>query len=394
MILDFFYIAIKTLRQRKLRAWLTTVGIVISVMSIVALISISNGLQHTIEKQFESIGSNRIFVFIPGGQPGTRVGLTTKDVETLERMNEFDYVTPYLIEPSAKVTFEKEVEYEKLVAWPAKGAQKRFDDYDMKFSEGRPFLDREDSVVILGHLTATDLFDKDVHASNNLIINDQKFKVVGVLQEIGSQDNDRQLLIPLDAARALLKKRDEVSFIEATVKSGKTIESVVEETKRRLKSDRNNDNVDVLTPAQALNFFRQVLGIVQGILVGIAAISLLVGCVGIMNSMYTSVLERTKEIGVMKSLGATNRSIMILFLIESGIIGLIGGFIGIFLGVGLSFVVSIAARSAGFGLLDVQWDWKLAVGALLFATVVGMIAGALPSRSAAKLHPVDALRWE
>ncbi|MDO8661260.1 MAG: ABC transporter permease [Candidatus Woesearchaeota archaeon] len=393
MINDYDNVAITNLRHRKLRSWLTIMGIVISVMSIVALISISNGLENSIKEQFEKIGSNRIFVLVPGGQPGTSSGLTTKDVETLEKMPEFDYVTPYLMEPSVKVEHSKEILYSRITAWPAKDSDKRFADYDFQFLEGRSFSDKEKNVAVIGYLTATDFFKKDMHAGNKILINEEKFDVVGVLDEVGNEEDDRQILIPLEAARITFAKEDDVSIIEATIKPGKSIDDAVEKTKRNLKKARNDENFDVLTPTQILNFLKTALGLVQGILVGIAAISLIVGCIGIMNSMYTSVIERTKEIGIMKSLGARNNDIMFLFLIESGLIGLIGGIIGVILGMGISFAVGIGASQAGFGLLSISWDWGLAAGALLFAFFIGMISGALPSRQAAKLHPVDALRW-
>ena len=393
MIVDYIKVAITNLRHRKIRSWLTIVGIIISVMSIVALISISNGLENSIQEQFEKIGSNRIFVLVPGGQPGTSAGLTTKDVDTLEKMAEFSYVTPYLVEPSVKVEYSKEIQYSRITAWPGKDSDKRFADYDFTFLDGKAFSAQEKNAVVIGYLTATDLFKKDIRAGNSIFINDKKFDVVGVLKEIGNQDDDKQILIPLETARTLFHKETDVSIIEATIKSGKNIDDVVEKTKRNLKKARNDENFRVLTPTQVLNFLKTTLAIVQGILVGIAAISLIVGCIGIMNSMYTSVIERTKEIGIMKSLGARNNDIMLLFLIESGLIGLIGGIIGVILGMSISFLVGIGASQAGFGLLSITWDWGLAGGALAFAFFIGMLSGALPSRQAAKLHPVDALRW-
>ena len=393
MIVDYTKVALTNLRHRKLRSWLTILGIVISVMSIVALISISNGLENAIREQFEKIGANRIYVLVPGGQPGTQSGLSTKDVDTLERMAEFNYVTPYLIETSAKLTFGQEIQYGRIIAWPSEDAEKRFADYDLKFLEGNHFQEKETRAAIVGYLTATDLFKKDIHANNNMFINDQKFQIVGVLEEIGNEEDDRQIIIPLDTAREVFNKPDEVHIIEATVKTGKNIEEVVEKVKRNLKRDRNDEHFQVLTPTQILNFLGTTLAIIHGILVSIATISLIVGCIGIMNSMYTSVLERTKDIGVMKSLGARNNDIMLLFLIEAGLIGLVGGVIGVVLGMALSFSVGAAAKQAGFALLKIQFDWVLVVWGLLFAIFIGMISGALPSRQAARLHPVDALRW-
>ena len=135
-----------------------------------------------------------------------------------------------------------------------------------------------------------------------------------------------------------------------------------------------------------------MLAIVQIVLGGIAAISLLVGGIGILNSMYTSVLERTKQIGIMKSLGARNNNIFMVFLVEAGLIGLVGGVAGVILGSAISLAVGVIAAQAGFGLLKIIIDYKLLLFGLAFAVGMGMFSGYLPARRAAKLQPVEALR--
>ncbi len=140
--------------------------------------------------------------------------------------------------------------------------------------------------------------------------------------------------------------------------------------------------------------FQVILNIIQIFLIGIAAISLVVGGIGIMNTMYTSVLERTKEIGIMKSIGAKNSDILIIFLIESGILGLIGGLIGIILGMSFSKLIELGAKLAGYGMIQVSFPLLLILGTLLFSFLIGTISGVLPARQASKLKPVDALRYE
>ena len=138
-----------------------------------------------------------------------------------------------------------------------------------------------------------------------------------------------------------------------------------------------------------------MLSIVQAVLVGIAAISLLVGGIGIMNTMYTSVLERTREIGIMKSIGATQKDILTLFLLESGMLGLVGGLIGVLIGVGIGEMVSYIARERlGSDLLQAQFGFWLVFGALLFSFLIGMISGFFPALAASKKQPVEALRYE
>ncbi|MBW3011059.1 ABC transporter permease [Candidatus Woesearchaeota archaeon] len=393
MIKDYFIIAFKNLRERQLRSWLTILGIIISVASIIALISISSGLEASIKEQFIKFGSNRFYVMVPGGQPGSQAGLTMKDVSTLESLADVDYVTPYLIIPSAELEYSKKTSYGSLIAWPTEDSEERFEDYDLTFSEGGAFKEGQKYTMILGSLVATDTFDKDVHVKNKITVKDVKFEVVGILDSLGNRQDDMQIYIPMDTARDVFDKPDEVSFIDVTMKSGRDIDAVADRAKRLLERRRKDENFEILTPTQILKFLSQTLGIVQAILVSIAAISLIVGAVGIMNSMYTSVIERTKTIGIMKSIGARNKDVLLLFLFESGMIGFVGGIIGIILGYMASYSVSVFAAAAGYSILKIHLDVFLIVGGLLFATLIGMLSGALPSRSASKLSPVDALRW-
>lgn len=393
MIKDYFIIAYKSLRERKLRSWLTIFGIIISVASIVALISISSGLEKSIKEQFVKFGSNRFYVVVPGGQPGTQTGLTIRDSDALESIPDVDYVTPYLMIPSAELEYSKRTAYNMVLGWPTDDSEERFGDYDLTFTEGRAFREGQKYVTILGSLAATDLFDKDVHVRNKIKIKDIKFEVVGILESLGNRQDDMMIYIPMDSARILFDKPDEVSFIDVTIKQGRDIDQVAERARRVLERRRKDENFEILTPTQILKFLSQTLGIVQAILVSIAAISLVVGAVGIMNSMYTSVLERTKNIGIMKSIGARNRDILLLFLVESGMIGFIGGIIGVVLGYLASYGVSVYAASAGYSILKIHPDPFLVAGGLVFATMIGMLSGVLPSRQASRLSPVEALRW-
>ncbi|MEK6905955.1 MAG: FtsX-like permease family protein, partial [Nanoarchaeota archaeon] len=150
---------------------------------------------------------------------------------------------------------------------------------------------------------------------------------------------------------------------------------------------------EVVTASQILEQINQILGVMQIVLVGIAAVSLLVGAIGIMNSMYTSVMERTKEIGIMKSIGARNSDVLQIFLMEAGLIGLVVGVLGTALGTGMALVIGPIAKEAGFHLV-IQIEYSVLAMGLVFAFVVGMLSGILPAYQASKLKPVDALRYE
>ena len=189
---------------------------------------------------------------------------------------------------------------------------------------------------------------------------------------------------------------DEIDLIVVRVRDKDKIEDVANEIERKLRNDRNEkvgeESFSVETPLQALGAVNTVLGIINIIIIGIAAISLFVGGIGIANTMYTSVLERRKEIGVMKAVGAKNKDILMLFLIESGLLGLVGGIVGALLGLGAALFVSGAATSALGVPFEVVISYPLIFGAIAFSFLVGMISGVLPAMQASKLNVVDALR--
>src|SRR3989344_3560915 len=398
MINDYFKFSVKSIRNRKLRSWLTIIGIIIGVAAIVSLITISQGMQNAIEEQFEMLGTNRLFIAPKGftGPGSASTGLTDDDVKTLESMSEFDYVTPGLYR-TAQVEFHDEVKFLTVQGATAKDYELFTEDIGIKVVDGRTLRssDENSRSVVLGYRIAYgDVFDDFIGVRNNIKINNQDFKVIGIVEEIGNSQDDNAVSIDLETYREIFNEPDKVDAITATVKSGLDMEEVRKKAEKNLERARNDENFQVLTSSNILEQINSVLGIIQFVLVGIAAISLLVGSIGIMNSMYTSVLERTREIGIMKSIGARNSDILYLFLIESAIIGFIGGVIGVLLGSGIAYLTGFIAKGAGFSLLKIVLDWRIVVFGLIFAVILGMFSGFLPARQASKLSPVDALRYE
>ena len=393
MILEYFRLTMKNIRHRRMRSWLTILGIIIGVASVVSLISIGQGLQNAINAQFESMGTQVIMVMPKGIQTGFGSGLNDDDVKTIEKMPYFDFVTP-LVVSTAQVEYKREKKFAMINGFPTKGAEDRFAGMDFEIGEGRNFNQNEKYGVILGYNVAKDMFDKEIPVRSRIKLNGVDFTVVGIFEQLGRPDDDRAIYMPIDTARVLFDKPKEVNFIMLRVKQGTDINFVADNLKREMKRSRGNENFDIFTPDQLLKQAGTILGVVELILVGIAAISLLVGAIGIMNTMYTSVLERTKEIGIMKAIGATNYDIAAIFLTESGILGLIGGTIGVILGSAVAEIVGVVAKQQGFGLLLIIIDPIVVGGALLFAFVVGALSGLMPARHAAQMQPVDALRYE
>ena len=183
------------------------------------------------------------------------------------------------------------------------------------------------------------------------------------------------------------------------IEPGEDINEVADRIERKLFKSRDVDEKTrdfiILTPEEILETFGMILNIITGFLVGVAAISLLVGGIGIANTMYTSVLERTKEIGVMKAIGAKNSDVLLIFIIESGLLGLVGGIIGVVFGFGIAqFIEFVGTKQLGLAILQVSTPLYLFVGSLAFAFLTGAVSGALPAWQASKTNPVEALRYE
>ena len=394
MIKDFIHFSFQSAKNRQLRSWLTIIGIVIGIAAIIGLITVSSGLEEAITDQFDKIGTNRLIV-LPKNSNILSLGqeLTTKDADVTESMSEFKWVTPYLFH-SAVIEFNKEKHFLQTTSNPIDNIKSRWEDIDINLREGRLWGAEEKYSAVVGYKFSEDLFDKKIRLNSHILINGVKFKVIGIMEEVGDPESDNMIHIPMDTARELFNKQAEVSIIELVVKDGINLEKTASKVKKALEKERGNENFEVKTPQQLLEQLGVLLGIVQIIFISIAAISLVVGGIGIMNSMFTSVLERRREIGIMKAVGATNRQIMTIFLIEAALFGLIGGIAGVILGSLGAYFIKMVAGFFGFQLIKISVNLGLILFSLGFAIGMGMLAGFIPAYQAAKLKPVDALRYE
>lgn len=403
IFLNYLLLALDNIKHRRLRSWLTMIGIFIGVAAVVSLISLGQGMQSSIESQFEMMGANKLIIM-----PGTGMGmmpssekLTSKDLVIVERVKGVDIVTEFIY-GSSLVEFRDEAKHTMIIGLATDDSANIFKDMQgFETEKGRDLKEGDKLKAVVGYLVAKDngFFEEGIGIRDKIIIKEREFKVVGVMKQIGNPSDDSSIYIPLDTAREIFEKEDEIDSIYVQVKSGFEPTEVAEDIKEELRDFRNEkegeETFSVQTFEQILDTFNTIFGIVQAVLVGIAGISLLVGGIGIMNTMYTSVLERTKDIGIMKAVGARNSDILLLFLVESGLLGLFGGFIGIVLGLGFAKIVEfVVSNNLGINLLKVAIDPVLISSALLFAFIVGSLSGMFPARQAARMKPVDALRYE
>jgi len=400
MIWDSFKLAIRGITKKGIRSWLTMFGIFVGIAAVVSLISLGQGLQDTIEEQFSMMGTDIIMV-MAGSEFGTSFGsvkLNEHDEKVIKGVRGVNVITP-MISKLSKVKYQKEVVYTWVSGVPVDERYEIIENMQgFGIREGRKPQPGDKYKALIGIMIAEgDVFEKKVKLGDKIEIDDVEFKVMGGLSKIGNSQDDSAVWIPLKTAQDLYN--EDYDVIMLNVKTGFSPSEVAEDIKAKMRRDRSQkegeEDFNVQTSEQLLETYSGILGAVQAVLVGIAFISLMVGGIGIMNTMYTSVLERTNEIGVMKAIGARNKDIMMMFLVESGTLGLVGGAIGVIIGLTMSKSVEYySAIALNTELLKASTSPLIILGALAFSFFVGAISGLLPAMQASKLRPVESLRYE
>lgn len=401
MFLDYIKFSVEGIKKRRLRSLLTMIGIFIGIAAVVSLISLGQGLSNTVEEQFAQLGGDKIMI-----SPGSGFGafssqkLTEDDLEVVKKTQGVAIATE-MYYSSGRIQFKGESKTTYIIGLPTDDTSSIITDMqNFDAEKGRGLKDGDQYKITVGwRLWNEDFFEKSVNLRDKIEINGNEFEVVGLINKIGNPADDAQIYIPIETAKEIFDAEDEISMIYAQIKKGYNPDNVAEDIKENLRDSRNEEegaeSFSVQTFENLLDTFNNIFGIVQAVIIGIAAISLLVGGIGIMNTMYMSVMERTKEIGVMKAIGAKNSHILTIFLIESGIYGLIGGGIGVLIGIGIAKAVEFAAAQyMGTEMLKASMSPVLIIGALLFSFIVGTISGLAPSYRASRFNPVQALRYE
>ena len=399
--------ALESLSANKVRTGLTILGIVIGVAAVIAMLAVGNGAQNTITGAINGVGTNLLFVF-PGNQE--------QDVKNIKPLSQGDVAaisdtlqapSVALVAPIIMSNFDITFSGEQITSQVSGVTPAHESVRNDKLTEGA-FISDQDmlgnaSVAVIGPDVADQLFGR----TNGLVgetirIEGQPFRIIGVMESRGggmggSQDNI--VYIPLSTAQARLIHRNnnkyDVVFIQAV--SPELVTSASDEVSQILRTRHRTeigvDDFTVLTQQDIVDTAQTITGVLTIFLGGIAAISLLVGGIGIMNIMLVSVTERTREIGLRKAIGARKRDILIQFLTESALLSLLGGIIGIALGWLIAFAVGKIAEATGNAFTPaVSLDAILL--ATIFATAVGLFFGIYPANRAANLEPVEALRYE
>lgn len=412
--------ALNMVLHSKLRSWLTITGIVIGVAAVIAIVSLGEGMQQTMNAQMGGLGGDIITItagFSRGGNifamrghgeggggggqaatgaqtTGKEIVLSRTDLQILRGIPEIALIDTN-IRGSVKVSYLGKTGSVTLTGVDQKVWSQIT---TVKIKEGRMLDSADQNVVLIGGRLASTYFERPLDLNNMITIGGSAFRIVGILD-----DQSTSIYMPIQMAYQLLedKKTDVYDTIVVKIRNENTLDDTIAKIESRLMlarhvTDKNKD-FSISSNKQMQETRSEAMNTMSLFLVAIAGVSLIVGAIGVANTMFTSVLEKTKEIGIMKAIGARNRDILMIFLLNAALIGLIGGMLGIVLGAflssSMSSLIGEVPMTRGGGVGGVV-SLSSVIMAISVSVTSGILAGIIPAYQASKLRPVDALRYE
>lgn len=417
-LFDFIKSSIKVMLANKARTFLTVLGIMVGIAAVIVVYSAGEGISGLVFKQVESFGTDIIEteIKVPSNKKGqaaetesagalaTGVQITTLTLDDMEAItkNSKNVKAGYgAIMGQEIVTYTNETRKAFLF-----GTSADYINIDKsQIDSGRWFTDSEDrslaSVAIIGSKMKAKLFGDQDPLGKSITVRKEKFTVIGVMKERGTVmflDFDDYVYVPIRTVQKKIMGINHIMYMVHQLNNVDLALDTAEEARYILRerhgiTNPDKDDFRVVTMIESMDTLKTITGAITLLLLGIVAISLIVGGVGVMNIMYVIVSERTAEIGLRKAVGATFYDVMSQFLVESVMITTLGGIVGVGLGIGLSFLISVVATS--FGL---DWEFIIPLRAYvvagLFSLIFGILFGLYPARQAARLDPIEALRNE
>lgn len=395
--------ALKNVIHRKTRSGLTILSILIGIAAIFALISFGQGIQKYMDVLADEAGADKLFIQAKGfGAPGTddNFFISRDDIDFIKKIQGVKEISGLYMNV-ATINFKKQIKYAYMMGYDTKKYDFVFESFTASIFSGRELRKDEIDKVLLGYnyQLPDKIFKKPLNVGEKVEINGYGFEVVGFVTEVGNPADDSNIYVTEEAFELLNpNKKDKFGYVMASSDKSISPSDLADKIEDKFRKHRDQkegeEDFTVESFEDLLETFGTFIDIINGILILIAFISVIVASVNVMNTMYTAVLERTKEIGIMKAIGAKNRDIIFIFVFESGLLGLIGGAIGIGLGYLISSTGGKYAALAGYSALYPIFPMSLIIGCLLFSGFIGAVSGVLPAIQASKLKPVDALRYE
>ncbi|MBI5388820.1 ABC transporter permease [Candidatus Woesearchaeota archaeon] len=401
---DYVLYAFHNLVMRKMRSTLTILSIVIGIAAIYALVSFGQGLSSYVDNLSSTIGKDKLLVQAKGiGAPGTDASffISKKEIDFLEGVNGIAEITGLYMKTVA-VDHDRQLKYVFASGVPVDDHKKLVDEtFSLTLDKGRELRNGDKMKAVLGYnyQLPEKIFKRPLTLQDTIMINGQTVSIIGFYESIGNPQDDSNIYMTPETMEFLFPEAKDkfqigIARADASVDASQLAERAQEKLRKFKDQKKGEEDFYIQTFDQAIATFNTILTVINGALVLIALISLLIAAVNITNTMYTTVLERTKDIGVMKAIGAKNSDIMLLFLTEAGMVGFVGGVLGVVLGYLLASAGGAIAAGAGYSLLKPAFSPLITIGCIFFSVAVGIFAGFMPSYQASKLKPVDALRYE
>ena len=402
-IKDITNFSIDFFKKDKTRSLMTVIGIIIGITTITLVFGISEGILKDIEKQFEAFGNDKMMIFPYASKNGVQLSgfgrrvsnkLYEGDAKAIENIEGVKSVS-YITWNRATVEFKKDRIDAAVYGINGETLFEQWKDY-MKLEKGRPLKNNDGYNAVLAYEAANNLFSKKVKVGDKIKINDYEFRVIGILEKIGtgfSKTDDQAIYIPIDKARRIfgdLMLKNEVSFITVEVYDENRVEEIKDRIERAIAKKHgvplDDKDFTILTSKYIKETTNSILSTLSLATMVIAAIASIIGGIGISNTMFTSVAEKRREIGIMRALGARKNDILFLFLVESAIIGGIGSIIGMLISMIIGTLLLV------FG---IPYSFNITVYflSLIYGISVGMVAGFIPAKEATNVSPIEAITY-
>ena len=398
---DSILYSLRNLNHRKGRSFLTVFSILVGIATIFIFISFGLGLYEYVDSFTTGSSADKLLIMAKGaGVPGLddSIKITEDDLRVVLRSDGIIDATP-LYYDVAKVEKGKESKYAYITSYDPKHQEMVFELFQAGIEKGRFLSSGDSGVVLLGYnyMLPNKIFERPFEINEKVEINGEKFKIIGFIEAIGNPQDDSNIYVTNDQFEKMFPDKDTYAEIIAKAEINnmeQTIYNVEKNLRKERGLDKGKEDFYVQSFEDLIESFSGALNIIIGFIILIAFISIIVSAVNTINTMITSVLERYKEIGILKSIGARNSEIFGIFLFESAFLGLLAGVLGVLLGWGITSLANVILENLGWGFLSPSTNILIFIGCILFAVFTGAISGVVPAIRAARTNTVDALRYE